>query len=225
MIGFLGRKEAGKDTVIQTQFQQEGDHHIKFADFLKQLSNQVFANLEPENNKEKIFSIDIRHFWLVYNEFILPLDYLVEQKEEMKADFLVWLNEHKHQQCYQISPRMLQQELGSALREYLSPTFFVDWVKSQIDTIISNPNDHHNILISDVRFNNEINLIRSYPNFKLYYVFRVCKEGERYVPFQEYSHHESELMNNLLEEQIIESRNRLGKNPELPDLTIIDNVF
>lgn len=225
MIGFLGRKEAGKDTVIQTRYQQEGDHHIKFADFLKQFSNQVFVNLEPESNKEKIFAIDRTHFWSVYHHFILPLNYIEEPKEEMKSSLIDWLGEHKKGEIYQISPRMLQQELGSALRAYLSPTFFVDWVKSQIDAIISNPNDHHNILISDVRFNNEINLIRSYPNFKLYYVFRVCKEGERYVPFQEYNHHESELMNNLLEEQIIESRNRTGENPKLPDLTIIDNVF
>lgn len=124
IIGLLGHKESGKDTLASFLIKDHGYTRLAFADDLKALAYDLNPWIETDHDG----------FW--------RLATLVDMSswDEAKKEFEV---------------RRFLQDLGVSLRER-DPNFWVDRVARRLE-IENGP-----IVITDVRFLNEVDLVNGY---------------------------------------------------------------
>jgi hypothetical protein len=132
VIGFTGRKGAGKDTAAQYFVDKYGFTKVAYADVLKEAAAALFD---------------------------VPVEYMDKYKNNVNArvKFLVGYEAimgayHVHED---MSLREFLQRFGTEMgREVFGPSFWVDQLKHRMDEGTM----RDNYVISDVRFNNEVTL-------------------------------------------------------------------
>jgi len=132
VIGFTGRKGAGKDTAAQYFVGKYGFKRVAYADVLKEAVAELYD---------------------------VPVEYMDKYKNDRRArvrfevqhETILGAYDHMHD----MSLRTFLQRFGTEVgRNIFGPSFWVDQLKRRMDEGTM----RDNYVISDVRFNNEVTL-------------------------------------------------------------------
>lgn len=134
LLGLAGLAGAGKDTVADLLVEKHGWRRLAFADALR----AVLAATDPIVDAPCGGAFELEPLRLSHELHILPWD-TVKRAPEVRA---------------------LLQRLGVAVRDHVDPDAWINVVRDQI---------HHarhdkvpGVVVTDVRFDNEVDLVRSY---------------------------------------------------------------
>jgi hypothetical protein len=156
VIGISGRAGSGKDSVAKFLVEKGGwDHKIAFADNLKEMLKDIFSltddDLNTEQGKGRLFLYPIEFspghltriiYWISKTH---PKIFQIFSYEEAKDKFLG----HKLN-----SVREMLQFVGTDVCRHYFPHYHIDVLKSKLNTT-------DKYVISDVRFVDEVNFIKS----------------------------------------------------------------
>lgn len=132
LIGICGFKSSGKDTIADYLVKEYGFIRLSFASVLKDIVSIMFN--WPRDKLEGLTKED--------REWREQVDYWWSRTLKMP----------------QLTPRYVMQYFATDLfRDKFHPDIWVKIVENKLNNIINNPNT--NIVISDCRFENEINMI------------------------------------------------------------------
>lgn len=176
IIGIGGSRQAGKDTASIPLTKKYGFFKYAFADVLKEicvesfgvsgydLNNPLKKDIEFKTDGGKItpFVVDMACISVLIDQIEEKANIVLTQ--EQRNNIIIALNFKSFS-----SLRSLIQYVGTdVIRKYVSDTFFVDFINSQIK-------DKEFVVITDVRFPNERKFIKSL-NGKLVLIKKDKKE-------------------------------------------------
>jgi hypothetical protein len=153
IVGIHGNTGAGKDTVADHMNRKHGFHVVAFAEAVKRDLVAMF-DVSPNLFSDRRFKTDATDLLSLgrtnHSEF---LDWYVSTANgEMEAAAL-----GAGLLTLPRSPRWLMQTYGTDYRRASNPNYWIDRLS---DTISTFPVDH-NIVISDVRFQNEADFVKA----------------------------------------------------------------
>ena len=134
IIGICGFQSSGKDTIANLLINEYGFKKLSFAGALKDVLSVIFGW-----SREK-------------------LEGLTKEDREWREQIDIWWS--KTLDMPQLSPRYALQYFGTELfRNHWHPDIWVKVVENKLTHMVK---EKENIVITDCRFENEINLIRTY---------------------------------------------------------------
>jgi hypothetical protein len=134
IIGICGFQSSGKDTIAELLINEYGFKKLSFAGALKDVLSVIFGW-----SREK-------------------LEGLTKEDREWREQIDIWWS--KTLDMPQLTPRYALQYFGTELfRNHWHPDI---WVKVVENKLINMVKEEENVIITDCRFENEINLIRNY---------------------------------------------------------------
>jgi hypothetical protein len=134
IIGICGFQSSGKDTIAELLINEYGFKKLSFAGALKDVLSVIFGW-----SREK-------------------LEGLTKEDREWREQIDLWWS--KTLDMPQLTPRYALQYFGTELfRNHWHPDI---WVKVVENKLINMVKEEENVIITDCRFENEINLIRNY---------------------------------------------------------------
>lgn len=134
IIGICGFQSSGKDTIAEVLINEYGFKKLSFAGSLKDVVSVIFGW-----SREK-------------------LEGLTKEDREWREQIDVWWS--KTLDMPQLSPRYALQYFGTELfRNHWHPDIWVKVVENKLTNMVK---ENENVVITDCRFENEINLIRVY---------------------------------------------------------------
>jgi hypothetical protein len=134
IIGICGFQSSGKDTIAELLINEYGFKKLSFAGALKDVLSVIFGW-----SREK-------------------LEGLTKEDREWREQIDLWWS--KTLDMPQLTPRYALQYFGTELfRNHWHPDI---WVKVVENKLIDMVKEEENVIITDCRFENEINLIRNY---------------------------------------------------------------
>lgn len=244
----IGRKFSGKDTVLTQQILDRNPKQsvvLKLATPIKETCFDLFS--EQPNIKEiaDIDAIEIKEKTLIfdYHSFVektankaitllacgmmIPTTELFKFSDEMKEPvenrvkdvFAAFRNENNNDELI-ISSRQFQQFFGTEICRHFFDDVFINLLCIKIETLFANqaPDAITNVIVSDTRFENEINKIYSFfkeqtlnNNIKInvLFLFRELKdESDKYISFNsKRDEHVSEKLSQDLEQVVLDCLN------------------
>lgn len=171
----IGRKRAGKDSFIEYAVPDEQERAnleiVKLADPIKEAMCEVFDQeldfLEADEHKEKDFILSIEQFRKsVLNEVKTLLlstanDYNDENLSNEQVlsviDDVFGQHYHADSTTIHISPRVFQQKYGTEVCRKFDNDVFCNYLINKINFLTKNTK--HDIMVTDVRFPNELKMI------------------------------------------------------------------
>ena len=171
----IGRKRAGKDSFIEYAVPDEQKRAnleiVKLADPIKEAMCEIFDQelnfLEADEHKEKDFILSIEQFRKsVLNEVKTLLlstanDYNDENlnNEQILSviDNVFGQHYHADSTTIHISPRVFQQKYGTEVCRKFDNDVFCNYLINKINFLTKNTK--HDIMVTDVRFPNELKMI------------------------------------------------------------------
>jgi hypothetical protein len=149
LLGFIGAAGSGKDTCADL-LQAHGFHRIAFADALR---------LEVSG----AFGIDVRE--LTERDTKEQTDSALALNRCKDQGFTDWMFAIGHNILQDRSPRWVMQQWGTQYRRAQMPNYWLNKVRSWVNNMRAT--GHHRLCITDVRFQNEIDLLRSLSGYFL----------------------------------------------------------
>lgn len=136
IIGICGFQSSGKDTIANFLIEKYGFQKLSFAGALKEIVSVMFGwprdKLEGLTPEDRIWRNNVDPWWSEILE--MP----------------------------QLTPRYVLQQFGTDLfRNHFHPDIWIKIVENKLKQL-TNTNTNLNIVITDCRFENEINLITKY---------------------------------------------------------------
>lgn len=192
-IGLCGRAGTGKDTVASYLADNYGFVQVAFADPIKRLIRDIFS-IPPEllwgesSFRETSCPID----WVqAQSRLYLIKPFLAEFEPELFSSFIDWFFDLKKkvENGTFVTPRYLLKELGTGFgRTQVSEDIWVRNIKTVVERIqtpwhsydaskglfISKQNS--GVIVSDVRFQNELDLVKDHFSGKLIHISRSSTE-------------------------------------------------
>ena len=209
IIGIVGRKHSGKSTITRMIVENNPNSvELSFAKKLKQVCSKVFnlpmEYMEDQNLKEKPLSFNIT---LTYEQLEQIYSYYPGYEMDIsKANNLVG--------TLFTTPRYILQFIGTEfLRECLKRSIHLDVIEQRV-AHFSSIDKNKIIIISDVRFQNEVDFVRE-TSLKYYDRPALVLGVDR--PGLEKSSHPSEIE---IENLILKSDRLINNNSTLTDLEL-----
>jgi hypothetical protein len=174
IIGLIGKKQAGKDTIADYICKEFGFVKIGFADALK----DVILILYPQLTKEDITDPILKE---------KPLTFLQGK-----------------------SPRKLLQEIGTdVFRNHFDTDIWINIVRQKLSTL----RPDQNVVISDIRFQNELDMITDFQMSETVKIFHIIREtidsGDTHITENSCIEYEPKIMihNNKTKEELFTTIN------------------
>lgn len=156
LIGLIGKAGSGKDTAAQVLIEKHDFAHCKFAKPLKDIVSRAFG-IEDRYLEDPLFKDEkFPEPWLIeeddFERFTdnLPYNFVSSANYDVIKKLMIGTSID--------SVRKLLQFIGTdVVRNHIDPQFWTSMAKSKIEYWKSH---HSSVVFTDVRFNNEVDLIK-----------------------------------------------------------------